>query len=174
MTSNSLQNSFPPHHFEWGQIVAASSGIVSALWNLAMCSWLAPGMVNLTCWNPTITVLHCPLEKQDCPRWSLTENWNLFFFWHDAFCRELQWFVAFQPHPQLSLAEVVMSLADLTASYWTRSQQCYLERSLSAYSFPPHTERQIEKYFVSEVQIIFKNLFGLKKRYEIWLHLRQI
>lgn len=56
-----------------------------------------------------------------------------------------------------------MSLADLTASYWTRSQQCYLERSFSAYSFPPHTERQIEKYFVSEVQIIFKNLFGLKK-----------
>lgn len=56
-----------------------------------------------------------------------------------------------------------MSLEDLTASYWTRSQQCYLESGVSASSFPPHTERQIEKYFVSEVQIIFKNLFGLKK-----------
>lgn len=53
-----------------------------------------------------------------------------------------------------------MSLEDLTASYWTWSQQSYLESGFSAYSLPPHTERQIEKYFVSEVQIIFKKVFS--------------
>lgn len=66
----------------------------------------------------------------------------------------------FLPLPQLSFAELVMSLEDLPASYWPRSQHCYLEGSFRAYSFPPHTERQTEKYFISEVQMMQKIFFS--------------